>query len=156
MDGASIKHGRALAVRPAVLAALLLGLTLAAAGLVWLRGQQSVQPSGQVDCGVGGSNQPWVANCLFEAYSKGQIAKGALFYKTVEGDSVTYEITVGHQSGVEVLIDNRDRFGQPGVYHYSCVRIARSDGPQDTVQLSLLGCSGNGPSPPGGTLSVPS
>jgi hypothetical protein len=147
---------RALISRPVVLGALLLLLILLGAGLVWWRGQQSARPPGQLNCGVGGSNQPWVANCLLDAYAKDRMAKGTLFYSTLEGDSVSFGITVISQSTIQVVVDNRDRYGQPGLYSYSCSGMARGGTQQDPYQLSLRGCKRNGPVGPAATLNVPS
>ena len=147
---------RALISRPVALGALLILLILLGAGLVWWRGQHSARLSGQVNCGVGGSNQPWVANCLLDAYAKDRQANGTLSYSTLEGDSVSFGITVISQSTIRVAVDNRDRYGQPGLYSYSCSGMARSPIHQDPYQLSLRGCTGNGPVGPGATLNVPS
>jgi hypothetical protein len=146
---------RALISRPVVLGALLVLILLGAALVLW-RGQHSTRPSGQVNCGVGGSNQPWVANCLLDAYAKDRGANGTLSYSTLEGDSVSVGITVISQSTIRVVVDNRDRYGQPGLYSYLCSGMTRSDTRQDPYQLSLRGCTGNGPVGPGATLNVPS
>jgi hypothetical protein len=131
--------------------AVLVALVATLVAALWIS-QLAPRQTGEVDCGTARASEPWVFNCLMKAYHDRGKAKGMIVASTLEGDSVVYTLTLVSPSSLHVVIDNRDRYGQPGVYMYSCSGMTRID----QYRISLNGCSGNGPLGPGLTLSVPS
>jgi hypothetical protein len=143
----SLRMNRRLLVAAALIALLAtLGVAL------WVSQRSSPRHTGQIDCGTASSSDPWVVNCLMNAYLQQRMAKGTVVSSTLEGDDVIYTVTVASRTSLQAVVDNRDRYGQPGVYRYSCFGMIRVD----QYRVALNGCSGNGPLGPGATLSVPS
>jgi len=120
--------------------------------VLWISHRPVSHNTGQTECGTASSTQPWVVNCLTNAYFQQRVAKGTIVSSTLEGDVIIYTVTVASPTSLQVVVDNRDRYGQPGVYGYSCSGMIRID----QYRVSLNGCSGNGPLGPGATLNVPS
>jgi hypothetical protein len=144
--------------RRLLIAATLLGLVATLAIALWVSQRVGEHHSGQVDCGTAVDTEPWVFNCLMNAYPQGRLAKGRIVSPTLEGDIVVYTLTVISPTSLKVVVDNRDRYGQPGLYTYTCSGMSRM-APTPGVEhygLSLNGCAGNGPLSQGATLNVPS
>jgi hypothetical protein len=138
--------------RGQLIVAVLIALLAALAVALWVSQRTAPPHSSQINCGTASSTDPRVANCLLSAYSQQRMANGTIVSSTLEGDAVIYVLTVASPTSLRAVVDNRDRYGEPGVYRYFCSGMIRDD--QDRV--SLNGCSGNGPLGPGATLSVPS
>jgi hypothetical protein len=144
--------------RRLLIAAALVAFVAILGVALWLSQPPAQLSSGPIDCGTAGDNQPWVFNCLVDAYSRGRIAKGIIVSPTLEGDVVIYTVSVVSRTSLQVVVDDRDPHGQPGIYGYSCSWMSKI-APTPNVEyyrLVLKGCTGKGPLGPGPTLTLPS
>lgn len=81
-------------------------------------------------------------DCLWDAYQAGREASLALTLYTVEGDPITYTLHVVSKTSIDVVEDNRDHWGSPGVRRSTCSSLERLAEENGHRGFKLLGCEG--------------
>jgi hypothetical protein len=81
--------------------------------------------------------------CLWDAYQAGRAAELALTRHTIEGDPITLTLRVRSTSSIEVVEDNRDRFGVRGVRRSTCKVLERSPTVNGRSGFVVRGCGSN-------------
>ncbi|MCC6557627.1 MAG: hypothetical protein IT372_32135 [Polyangiaceae bacterium] len=84
-------------------------------------------------------------SCIWEAYKARDPAQFTTTRYTIEGDPITYTITVTRK-GVDVVVDSKDRLGQQGVFRHTCRTFEQifQDGNKGRFGFALTGCTGGG------------
>ena len=141
----------ALRGRTRLVAALMAGIVMVLALVWWVTQRQAPQQSGPTNCGAATAQDVWMFNCLMKAYDGQKMAAGTIVSSTLEGDTITFSVTIEAPTRIKAMVDNRDRYGQPGLFAYACSGLRRID----QYHLSLTGCSSNGPLDPSGSLRLP-
>lgn len=110
-------------------------------------------PPGPRSCGVevvrlGQGYDAAARACFWEAYKARDPAQLTTTWHTIEGDPVTYTLTIT-RAGVEVVVDSKDRFGQQGVHTHTCRNLEQimqdpKMGQKDRFGFALSGCTGGG------------
>ncbi|MRG97760.1 hypothetical protein GF068_38440 [Polyangium spumosum] len=80
--------------------------------------------------------------CLWDAWRNGSPAGLVITMHTVEGDPITYTLRVRPSRVIEVVEDNRDRFGARGVHRSTCKDLERRAS-GDRFGFVLRGCEGH-------------
>lgn len=80
--------------------------------------------------------------CLWDAYLAGKPAALSLTRHTIEGDPITFTLRVLSGSSIEVIEDNRDRFGARGVRSSTCRTLEQRPSADGRVAFVVGGCSG--------------
>lgn len=83
--------------------------------------------------------------CIWQAHKEREFARFTTTRYTIEGDPITYTITVT-QSGIDVVVDSKDRLGQSGLFKHTCRNVEQimQDGNTGRFGFSLSGCTGAG------------
>jgi len=81
-------------------------------------------------------------DCLWDAYQAGREADLAMTVHTVEGDPITYTLHVRSKTAIDVVEDNRDHWGSPGVRRSTCSALARAPESNGHRGFLLEGCQG--------------
>lgn len=79
--------------------------------------------------------------CLWDAYRAGKTAELELTRVTIEGDPITYTLHV-RSGSIDVVEDNRDRFGAHGMRSASCKVLERSPSTNGRSGFIVRGCRG--------------
>lgn len=81
--------------------------------------------------------------CLLDAFNAGRPSSFTLTRYTIEGDPLIITIHVRSRSSVEVIEDNRDRFGAQGVHTSTCSSIERGPVTNGHSGFIVRGCLEN-------------
>jgi hypothetical protein len=106
----------------------------------------------RVDCGVedygyGSGYDSQKRDCLWSAFTAGNIASFTSIHRTTEGAKLTYAVTVTVGSRLDVRFENASTDANGGTFSYSCGRLERrsiSDQPNRT-SFAATNCTGRGP-----------
>jgi hypothetical protein len=129
--------------------AVLGGLAIVAvvAGILVLHGSWSGQVQDHPSCGhvVNSVNNynAQVPGCLWHAYQAQETATGIMVNFTVEGDPITYTVTV-RPTTIDVGIQSQDRYGSRGFFAYTCGGLSQKPALADARHIYLVatGCRG--------------
>jgi len=83
--------------------------------------------------------------CIWNAYKTREHARFTTTRYTIEGDPISYTITIT-PTGFEVVVDSKDRLGQRGVFKHTCrtfERIVQEEN-AERFGFALSGCTGAG------------
>ncbi len=81
--------------------------------------------------------------CLWDAYRAGRPAALVMTRHTIEGDPITLTLRVRSNTSIEVLEDNRDRFGARGLRSSVCKVLERSQTTNGRSGFVLRTCEGS-------------
>ena len=81
--------------------------------------------------------------CLWDAYRAGRPAELVMTRHTIEGDPITLTLRVRSNTSIEVLVDNRDRFGTRGLHSSVCKVLERSPTVNGRSGFVLRTCEGS-------------
>lgn len=81
-------------------------------------------------------------DCLWDAYQAGREASFAMTLHTVEGDPITYTLHVRSKTAIDVVEDNKDSFGSPGIRRSMCSGLERAPERNGHRGFLLQGCEG--------------
>ncbi len=81
--------------------------------------------------------------CLWDAWQNQSPAGLVITMHTVEGDPITYTLRVRSGPVVDVVEDNRDRFGSRGVFRSTCKTLEKRAGTGERFGFVLRGCEGH-------------
>ncbi len=81
--------------------------------------------------------------CLWDAYRAGRVAELVMTRHTVEGDPITLTLRVRSTTSIEVVEDNRDRFGARGLRSSVCKVLERSPAVNDRSGFVVRRCEGS-------------
>lgn len=83
--------------------------------------------------------------CIWQAYMGRERAEFTTTRYTIEGDPITYRIEIT-PTGVVVVVDSKDRYGQKGVFRHTCRNFERimQEGRKDRFGFALSSCAGSG------------
>ena len=81
--------------------------------------------------------------CLWDAYRAGRPAELVMTRHTIEGDPITLTLRVRSNASIEVLVDNRDRFGMRGLRSSVCKVLERSPTDNGRSGFILRSCEGS-------------
>ncbi|XXX75884.1 hypothetical protein WMF30_50360 [Sorangium sp. So ce134] len=83
--------------------------------------------------------------CIWQAYKNRDPSEFTTTRYTIEGDPVTYRLEVT-LTGVEVVVDSKDRYALKGVFRHTCRNLERimQEGSEDRFGFALSACSGGG------------
>jgi hypothetical protein len=83
--------------------------------------------------------------CIWDAYKAHDPAQFTTTRYTIEGDPITYTITIT-RLGIDVVVNSKDRLGQHGVFKHSCRNFERimQEERKDRFGFALSGCTGGG------------
>jgi hypothetical protein len=79
-------------------------------------------------------------DCLWKAYVGGTPAELVITMRTVEGDPITFTLRVRAAKVVDVIEDNRDRFGTPGVRRSTCATLEKRERADGRYGFALRDC----------------
>lgn len=83
--------------------------------------------------------------CLWNAYQANKPAELVLTVHTIEGDPITFALSVRSSSVIDVVRDSKDRFGSPGVTRFTCTSMQRKQTDQGRTFFVLAGCNNGNP-----------
>lgn len=81
--------------------------------------------------------------CLWDAYRAGRPAELTLTRHTIEGDPISITLRVRSSTSIDVLEDNRDRFGARGVRSSTCTELERGSNVNGRSGFIVRGCHGS-------------
>jgi hypothetical protein len=84
-------------------------------------------------------------DCLWDAYTTGRPAELVITVHTVEGDPITFTVRVRAAHVVEVIEDNRDRFGARGVRTTTCKTLEKRAHAEGRYRFALRDCGDTAP-----------
>lgn len=94
--------------------------------------------------------------CLWQAYSVGRAASGQTINSTVEGDQITFTVSVVSAQRLKARIDSNDRYGPRGQFNYVCQAMIRVPSPGfPRTSYALTGCTGDPRWLDTGQLTIP-
>jgi len=100
-------------------------------------------------------------DCLWQAYQAGQPARFTTTALTVEGDPITFDVTVVGPGWITIIVNSADKFGAQGTFHHRCGTMERQPAPSKVVsdpagfRLSNCDDAGQGFVTDAGYLSIP-
>jgi len=81
--------------------------------------------------------------CLWDAYRAGRAAELVMIRHTIEGDPISLTLRVRSNTSIEVVEDNRDRFGSRGLRSSVCKELERTAAVNERSGFVIRRCEGS-------------
>jgi Domain of unknown function (DUF4362) len=81
--------------------------------------------------------------CLWDAYRSNRPAELVMIRHTIEGDPISITLRVRSKTSIEVIEDNRDRFGARGLRSSVCKELERSAAVNGRAGFVIRTCEGS-------------